>query len=102
MKKTILHLEDIKLLVDSFYAKVREDAILAPVFNERIGKRWLEHLEKMYKFWQTVLLDEHTYYGSPFVPHARLEVDRSHFERWLTLILCNCGGIFQGRKSRRS
>ena len=58
--RDILDLEDVKQLVDTFYAKVREDNMLAPVFNERIQDRWPEHLEKMYRFWQTVLLDEHT------------------------------------------
>lgn len=102
MKKTILQLEDIKLLADGFYAKVREDALLTPVFNKRIGDRWLEHLERMYKFWQTVLLDVHTYYGSPFVPHARLEVDRSHFERWLTLFYATVEEHFTREKAEEA
>ena len=81
----ITQLEDVKELVDRFYGKVREDTLLGPIFDTRIGDRWPEHLEKMYKFWQTVLLNEHTYYGSPFAPHAQLPVDKAHFDRWLTL-----------------
>ncbi len=72
--KDILSLDDIKALVDTFYEKVRNDELLAPVFNSRIGDRWPRHLEKMYAFWQTVLLDERTYFGSPFPPHAGLPV----------------------------
>ena len=60
-KRDIDAIEDIKLMVDSFYGKVREDAMLSFIFNDRIQDRWPEHLEKMYRFWQTVLLDEHTY-----------------------------------------
>lgn len=37
----------------------------------------------MYRFWQTVLLEEQTYYGSPFPPHARLSLTRAHFGTWL-------------------
>jgi len=56
MEKKLLNIEDVKLLVDTFYSKVRNDDTLAPIFNERIGDRWPEHLEKMYTFWQTTLL----------------------------------------------
>lgn len=68
MKKDITKLEDIKLLVDTFYGKVREDEKLQDIFNNVIQDRWPEHLEKLYRFWQTVLLEKHTYHGSPFLP----------------------------------
>lgn len=97
-KKDIIQLEDIKLLVDSFYGKVREDKLLAPIFNERIGDKWSEHLEKMYRFWQTVLLADHTYYGSPFSPHANLPVDKNHFDRWLELFNETIDEQFTGEK----
>ena len=72
MKKDILTIEDIRQLVDRFYEKVRANNLLGNIFAERIQDRWPEHLEKMYRFWQTVLLGEHTYYGAPFPPHAQL------------------------------
>ncbi|MGB7499806.1 MAG: group III truncated hemoglobin [Moheibacter sp.] len=81
----ITELEHVKLLVDSFYAKVRKDELLKDIFDDVIGDRWPEHLEKMYRFWQTVLLDERTYSGRPFVPHMNLPVDQEHFNRWLNL-----------------
>ena len=83
--KRIETLEDIKLLVDSFYSKIRADKLLAPIFDEVIQDSWPAHLDKMYRFWQTVLLQEHTYQGSPFVPHAQLPVDEEHFNQWLEL-----------------
>ena len=101
-KKNILALDDVKRLVDSFYGKVREDALLAPVFDERIGNRWPQHLEKMYKFWQTVLIGEHTYYGSPFLPHAQLPVDRTHFDQWLTLFYATVEENFTGEKAEEA
>lgn len=81
--REIQALEDVKLLVDEFYAEIRRDTLLAPIFNGVIGDRWSAHLAKMYTFWQTVLLGERTYSGSPFVPHASLPVDSFHFERWV-------------------
>ena len=85
MKREIINIRDIKFLVDSFYAKVREDELLGDIFNSVIQDRWPVHLEKMYRFWQTVLLEEHTYNGSPFPPHAGLPVEKKHFDRWLHL-----------------
>jgi hemoglobin len=81
----ITTLEDIKLLVDSFYGKIREDALLAPIFYAVIQDHWPAHLEKMYRFWQTILLEEYTYSGSPFPPHAKLSVNKTHFDQWLHL-----------------
>lgn len=95
-KKDILNIDDIKLLVDTFYDKVREDQLIGPIFNERIQNRWPQHLAKMYTFWQTVLLGEHTYYGSPFPPHANLPVEKEHFERWLSLFSQTLQELFSG------
>lgn len=92
-------LADIKLLVDRFYAKVQVDEILGPIFNGVIQDRWPEHLKKMYTFWQTVLLKEHTYYGSPFPPHARLPVQKQHFDRWLELFNVTVDEHFHGEKA---
>ncbi|GAB3350662.1 hypothetical protein GCM10027566_08250 [Arachidicoccus ginsenosidivorans] len=83
--KDILTLEDCKTLVDNFYDKVRKDPLIGPIFDRVIKDRWPEHLEKMYRFWQTVLLEDHTYFGSPFPPHANLPVEWTHFEKWLAL-----------------
>ena len=84
-RKDIASIDDIKLLVDNFYGKIRVDSLLGGIFNGVIKDRWAAHLEKMYNFWQTVLLDEHTYYGSPFPPHAQLPVQQKHFNAWLRL-----------------
>ncbi|MCB9186465.1 MAG: group III truncated hemoglobin [Flavobacteriales bacterium] len=96
MKKDIADIEDIKLLVNRFYDSVREDELLGPIFNDVIKDRWPEHLEKMYRFWQTVLLEEHTYHGSPFPPHAKLPVEKPHFERWINLFFATIDNHFDG------
>ncbi|QAR30047.1 group III truncated hemoglobin [Ornithobacterium rhinotracheale] len=89
-------IELVRLMVDKFYTKVRKDELLAPIFEERIDDHWKEHLEKMYKFWQTILHDEHTYYGSPFPPHANMPVEQKHFDRWLELFNQNLNELFEG------
>lgn len=102
MKNDITDIQDIRLLVDTFYRKVREDGLLADIFNNKIEDRWPEHLEKMYRFWQTVLLDVHTYYGSPFLPHHKLPVAAEHFERWLQLFGSTVDDLFEGEKAERA
>ena len=94
--KEIISLHDIKKLVDTFYEKVRKDDLIGPIFNEKIQDRWPQHLEKMYTFWQTVLLGEHTYFGSPFPPHANLPVSHQHFEKWMELFKQTVDELFIG------
>jgi len=102
MENKILNLDAIKTLVDTFYGKVREDTLLAPIFNKVIQDCWPEHMEKMYTFWQTVLLGEHTYYGSPFPPHAKLPVTKEHFDRWLELFFNTIDEKFDGEKAKEA
>lgn len=102
LKKEIENLTDIKLLVNEFYGKVRKDELLKDIFNHIIQDRWPEHLDKMYKFWQTVLLGDHTYKGSPFPPHAVMPVDKEHFERWLMLWSETVNKYYVGEKAERA
>lgn len=98
-KQDISTLEDIKVLVDSFYSLVKVDDILGPIFNGVIQNNWPTHLDKMYRFWQTVLLEEHTYNGGPFPPHAKLPINQAHFDRWLSLWSSVVENNFTGPKA---
>lgn len=78
--------DDIKFIVDEFYGKVRQDGLIGPVFDETVGDHWDRHLDIMYRFWQTVLLENgKTYFGNPFMKHAPLPIFEKHFQRWLYL-----------------
>jgi len=94
--KDITNIEDIKLMVDTFYSNVRKDELIGSIFDEKIGDRWPEHLEKMYRFWQTILLEEHTYSGSPFPPHKQLPVEKQHFTRWMEIFTSTIDSLFAG------
>ena len=75
----------IKALVHGFYARVRDDGELGPIFN-RVITDWDEHLAKMCDFWSSVMLLTGRYKGNPMIAHMRLKTVRpEHFERWLTL-----------------
>ena len=92
----ITTLEDIQLLVNTFYYQVRKDAFIGPIFNQKIGDRWPEHLQKMYGFWETILLEVHSYSGSPFPPHKQLPVAKEHFDRWMELFTKTTDSLFAG------
>jgi len=102
MKKEILNRDDIKRLVDAFYLKVREDSLLAGIFNARIKDSWPLHLEKMYSFWESLLLDKVTYHGNPFAHHADLPVEKEHFDRWLKLFDQTVDELFAGEKAEEA
>lgn len=75
----------IRELVHSFYAEVRRDSLLGPVFEPRIHD-WPEHLDKLSAFWSSVVLMTGRYKGRPMPVHAAIpEISRAHFERWLEL-----------------
>ena len=75
----------IKDVVHTFYERVREDELLGPIFNSRVGD-WGEHLAKLCDFWSSVLLMTGRFKGSPMQAHAAIsEIDQAHFARWLAL-----------------
>lgn len=96
MKKDITNQDDIKLMVDTFYDRIKLNPVLGPIFEDKIGDKWPMHLEKMYRFWATILLNEHTYSGSPFAPHATLPIDESHFKIWVETFNTTLDDLFDG------
>jgi len=74
----------IEQLVRAFYARVRADDVLGPIFEARI-RDWEPHLAQMFAFWSSVALMTGRYHGTPMVKHMRLPVDAGHFDRWLAL-----------------
>lgn len=102
IKKDIATLKDVQLVVDTFYDKIRKDDLLATIFDEVIQDRWPMHLEKMYSFWSTVLLDDKSYRGAPFVPHAILPISKEHFNRWLELFFATVDDNFVGEKAEKA
>ena len=74
-------------LVHAFYAKIRTDPALGPIFNRVIAEAaWPAHLEKMCDFWSSVMLMSGRFHGAPMPTHVRIGgLERSHFERWLGL-----------------
>lgn len=79
--------EMIEALVHAFYAKVRADAVLGPLFNRVIpDEAWPAHLAKLCDFWSAVTLMSGRFKGSPMQAHMKIdELNGDHFIRWLAL-----------------
>ena len=72
-------------VVHAFYAQVRQDPALGPIFNRVIGD-WDTHLGRMCDFWSSVLLMTGRFKGTPMQAHISVGGLRAtHFARWLHL-----------------
>lgn len=84
----------IRTLVHAFYARVREDAILGPIFDRAIGDDWDPHLAKLCDFWSSVMLATGRFQGRPMQVHNRLpDIRPQHFGRWLALFETTAGDV---------
>ena len=77
--------DEIAALVNDFYARVRADAALGPVFAARVDD-WPQHLARLTDFWSSVLRGTARYEGQPMARHLALpELSAELFGRWLAL-----------------
>jgi hemoglobin len=78
--------EMIVRLVRAFYARIRQDQRLGPIFASALGPDWEPHLLRMIDFWSSLMLLTGRYSGSPLRKHVALEgITREDFRRWLAL-----------------
>lgn len=83
--------ENIRTLVDIFYAKVLKDKTLSPFFVERLGndlssEAWQTHLLTLTDFWASLTLGDSSYKGQPVKPHMHMSgLEASTFSVWLKL-----------------
>jgi len=78
--------QNIRELVDTFYARVRADDLIGPLFNDAIAD-WPHHLDKLAAFWSSVMLTSGRYKGRPMPAHLkhRERIAPAMFDRWLAL-----------------
>ena len=88
--------EAIRRLVDAFYAKIRIDPELGPIFARAIPGDWGPHLAKMYDFWSSVMNTSGRYKGNPVAVHKAVDAfEKRLFERWLALFGETCRELFE-------
>ncbi|MEP3207924.1 MAG: group III truncated hemoglobin [Maribacter sp.] len=100
-KADITTRKDVKLLVVTFYEKVRKHDILGPIFNQIISD-WEAHFELLTDFWDTQLFLKRKYHGNPVTVHQEVDnkinntVTSEHFGLWLNLWFKTIDELFEG------
>ena len=101
--KSIETRDDISLLVNSFYGKIRKDELLGPIFNSHIPEeKWPEHLSKLTDFWETNLFGVPRFKGSPTQKHIAVDknmdhtIEQKHFGKWVQLWFETIDEHFEG------
>lgn len=100
-KQDIKNREDIRLLVISFYAKIRKDTVLGPIFNGIITD-WEHHFGLLTDFWETQLFLKRKYFGNPVTAHQAVDdkvrhtITPEHFGLWMNLWFATIDELFEG------
>ena len=91
--------QDIQLLVDTFYDKVKTSEI-GFFFNDVVNVNWEKHLPKMYIFWESVLFATTKFDGNPMGAHfsinEKVAMEKHHFNTWLKLWKETIDQLFSG------
>jgi len=100
-KQDIQNADDIKHLLDTFYAKVLKDDVIGYIFTD-VAQISLEiHMPVLYAFWETILFGVANYRGNPILKHIELNKKEPltdlHFERWISLFFETIDELFEGK-----
>ncbi|MBK9736346.1 MAG: group III truncated hemoglobin [Saprospiraceae bacterium] len=97
MLTDILHREDIKNVVNTFYDAVKDDPILRAHFEH---VQWESHLPVMYDFWENVIFYTGNFSGNPMAKHQSLHhhmpISPDHFKKWLQLFTNTIDTLYSG------
>lgn len=84
-----ISVKQIEKFVKDFYIDINKDDLLSPIFNDTAAVDWSEHIPKLIKFWNSIMLKTGEYQGNAYQKHILLSdkvyIDEKHFERWLEL-----------------
>ncbi|MCW5517185.1 group III truncated hemoglobin [Muriicola sp. Z0-33] len=103
-KSDIKNRKDISLLVRTFYAKIRKDEILGPIFNAII-RDWESHFSLLTDFWETQLFLNRKYSGNPVLVHQEVDdkmnhsLTPEHFGYWINLWFSTIDELFEGENA---
>lgn len=98
--------EDVFLLVNTFYEKIKKDAFIGPIFLEIIpNDQWESHIEKLTDFWETNLFFVRKFKGNPMKAHKDVDahfnhtINQQHFGKWLEIWFSTVSELFEGTKA---
>lgn len=105
----ITNREDVRVLVHTFYDKIRQNEMLGPIFNGHItDEQWPTHLSKLTDFWESNLFGVRTFRGSPSKAHVNVDknlhhsISQDHFAQWLQLWFETIEELYEGELATRA
>lgn len=87
----------VSTLIKWFYAKVRFEPLLEPIFKEHVAV-WSSHLEQLIDFWSAMTGGPAEYRGG-MGRHLRLNLAPEHFAVWLEVWEENCRWLLTAREA---
>ena len=101
MKEDIQNLNDIKLLLDTFYQRVLKDTTIGYIFTDVAKIDLSTHMPVLYAFWESVLFGVASYKGNAILKHIELNrketLTDEHFNRWKQLFFETIDELFEGK-----
>jgi hemoglobin len=99
----IKNINDIKILLDTFYAKVLKDEVIGYIFTDIAKLNVEKHMPILYAFWDSVIFGTANYKGNPMLTHIELNkkeaLTDAHFDRWQMLYFETVDELFVGQKA---
>ncbi len=89
----IQHQDDIKLLIQNFYAQATKDNLLGEHFT---NVDFEHHLPRMIQFWAFLLLGQEGITGNVFDKHKNLNIGGLDFARWVSIFHATVDAHFVG------
>jgi hemoglobin len=103
MKRDVSTGEDVRMLVDEFYKKVKVDPLIGFVFTDIVHVNWENHLPVMYAFWENMLFFTGSYTGNPMEMHKHIHqlspLRTEQFDQWIKLFTNTVDELFSGEKA---
>lgn len=100
MKKALENRQDIEKLVRLFYQNIRNNTEINYIFDIIPAQRWEYHLDKMFRFWSSILIEENSYHDNPMLKHIKLNekipLTFRHFDVWLEIWIKTVNSLFEG------
>ena len=98
---------DVRILIEKFYEKIRQNDEIGHFFNESISD-WDAHFEKLTDFWESNLFFKSTYGGNPKLAHIQVDqafgksISNYHFGIWMNLWFETIDELYCGEMANRA
>jgi hemoglobin len=84
----------IRILIDRFHDRVREDPEIAPLLAEQVGD-WDEHVERLHAFWSAVMLGDGAGKSPTALDGLPFAVEAPFFDHWIAVFEEEAGRIYE-------